>query len=123
MTVKIYGIPNCDTMKKAFDFLKANDVAYDFQDYKTVGIDAEKLKSWAKTIGWEKVLNKASTTFKDLPEASKVDINEAKAIKLMVAHPSMIKRPMWEVGDQVFAGFKPNSPERKALEDAALKTR
>lgn len=121
MTIKIYGIPNCDTMKKAFDFLKANGVAYEFHDYKTQGIDETRLKSWAKSIGWEKVLNKGSTTFKDLPDASKSDLDEAKAIKLMVAQPSMIKRPIWEVGGNLYAGFKPNSPERSALE-AALKT-
>ncbi|MBP2158872.1 MULTISPECIES: arsenate reductase [Asticcacaulis] len=118
MTVKIYGIPNCDTMKKAFDFLKANGVAYDFHDYKTQGIGEAQLKSWAKTIGWEKLLNKGSTTFKDLPDASKADLDETKAIKLMLAQPSMIKRPIWEVGGGLYAGFKPNSPERKALEAA-----
>jgi len=123
MTVKIYGIPNCDTMKKAFDFLKANGVAYDFHDYKSDGIDAETLKSWAKTIGWEKVLNKGSTTFKDLPIEAREGLDEAKAIKLMVAQPSMIKRPIWEVGNKLYAGFKPNSPERKALEADVLKTR
>jgi arsenate reductase (glutaredoxin) len=123
MTVKIYGIPNCDTMKKAFDFLKANGIVFDFHDYKAAGIDAAKLKTWAKSIGWEKVLNKGSTTFKDLPDDAKAGLDEAKAIKLMVAQPSMIKRPIWEIGDNIYAGFKPNSPERLALESAALKTR
>ena len=118
MTVKIYGIPNCDTMKKAFDFMKANNVAYDFHDYKTSGIEAAKLKSWVKSIGWEKVLNKGSTTFQALPIEAKTDLDETKAIKLMVAQPSTIKRPIWEVGGDVYAGFKPNSPERRALEAA-----
>ena len=123
MTVKIYGIPNCDTMKKAFDFMKANGVAYDFHDYKTQGIDVARLKSWAKSIGWEKVLNKGSTTFKDLPVEAKADLDEAKAIKLMAAQPSMIKRPNWEIGGDLYAGFKPNSAERAALETNLLKTR
>lgn len=122
MTVKIYGIPNCDTMKKAFDWMKSNGVAYDFHDYKTSGIDMETLQEWSQTIGWEKVLNKTSTTFRDLPDEAKLDLDQAKAIKLMVAQPSMIKRPMWQVGEQLFAGFKPNSPERKALEAAVLAT-
>jgi arsenate reductase (glutaredoxin) len=122
MTVKIYGIPNCDTMKKAFDFMKANGVAYDFHDYKTQGIDATKLKSWVKSIGWEKVLNKGSTTFQALSVEEKTGLDEARAINLMVAQPSMIKRPIWEVGDNLYAGFKPNSPERAKLE-AELKTR
>ncbi len=123
MVLKIYGIPNCDTMKKAFDWLKSNSIAYDFHDYKTQAIDATRLKAWSKAMGWERVLNKASTTFKDLPDAAKVDLTEAKAIKLMIAQPSMIKRPVWEIGDRVFAGFKPNSPERAALEQAALQSR
>ena len=118
MTVKIYGIPNCDTMKKAFEFMKTNNVAYDFHDYKTSGIEAAKLKSWAKSIGWEKVLNKGSTTFRDLPHEAKAGLDEGQAIKLMVAQPSMIKRPIWEVGGDVYAGFKPNSPERRVLEAA-----
>jgi len=123
MTVKIYGIPNCDTMKKAFDFMKANGVAYEFHDYKAQGIDAPRLKKWAKTISWEKVLNKTSTTFKDLPEEAKADLDETKAIRLMTAQPSMIKRPIWEVGGDIYAGFKPNSAERAALETSLLKTR
>ncbi len=123
MALKIYGIPNCDTMKKAFDWLKANDVAYDFHDYKTQGIDAAKLKAWSKALGWEKVLNKGSTTFQGLPADKKADLTEARAIKLMIAQPSMIKRPIWEIGDAVYAGYRPNSPERTALEQAALTAR
>ena len=118
--VNIYGIPNCDTVKKARDWLGSHDIAYDFHNYKTDGVDPAKLKSWAKSIGWEKILNKTGTTFKALDEADKQDLTEAKALKLMAAQPSMIRRPLWEVGDKVFAGFKPGSPERAALE-AALK--
>ena len=116
--VKIYGIPNCDTVKKARDWLGSKNIAYDFHNYKTDGVDPVKLKSWAKSIGWEKILNKTGTTFKALDEADKQDLTEARALKLMAAQPSMIRRPLWEVGDKVFAGFKPGSPERAALEDA-----
>ncbi len=109
--LKIYGIPNCDTMKKAFDWLKAENIPYEFHDYKQEGIDAAHLKAWNKAAGWEKVLNKASTTFKDLPDDAKADLDEAKAIKLMIAQPSMIKRPVWEIGDKVFTGFRPDAAE------------
>ena len=115
--LKIYGIPNCDTMKKAFDWLKAEGIPYEFHDYKRLGIDALHLKAWGKAVGWEKVLNRASTTFKDLPDAAKQDLTEARAIKLMIAQPSMIKRPVWEVGGKVFTGFKPDAAAgvKKAL--------
>lgn len=105
----IYGIPNCDTMKKALDWLKARGAGYDFHDYKQSGIDADRLQAWCNRIGWEKVLNKASTTFKALPEADKADLTETKAIQLMVAQPSMIKRPVIEIKDQVLTGFKPDT--------------
>jgi Spx/MgsR family transcriptional regulator len=121
MTVRIYGIKNCDTMKKAFDWLDQNGVAYDFHNYKTDGIDAATLKRWTKAIGWEKLVNKTGTTFKALPDTDKTDLDEAKALKLMAAHPSLIRRPVVEADGQVFAGFKPGSPERAALEAAALK--
>lgn len=116
--LKIYGIPNCDTMKKAFDWLKARAVAYDFHDYKQLGIDAAHLKAWTRAAGWEKVLNKTSTTFKALPDADKQDLTEAKAIKLMIAQPSMIKRPVIEIGGLVLTGFKPDTVA--ALEKTAL---
>ena len=108
MTTTIHGIKNCDTMKKAFDWLKANDIAYDFHDYKTKGIDAASLKRWCAALGWEKVLNRAGTTFKNLPEAAKADLNEDKAIELMLAQPSMIKRPVLSQGDRLILGFKPD---------------
>ncbi len=120
MTLRIYGIKNCDTMQKAFAWLKDKGVAYDFHDYKASGIDAAKLQAWAGAIGWEKLLNRAGTTFKALPDADKADLTEARALKLMAAQPSMIKRPVWEVGGQVFLGFKAGSPERAALETAVL---
>jgi Spx/MgsR family transcriptional regulator len=107
MTVRIYGIRNCDTMKKAFDWLKANGVAYDFHDYRAEGVNAKTVKSWCDRNGWEKVLNKASTTFKDLPEADKAGLDENKAIALMVREPTMIKRPVLIVGETITNGFKP----------------
>ena len=108
LPVTIYGIKNCDTMKKAFTWLKDNGVAYDFHDYRAEGIDKARVETWSKKLGWEKVLNKASTTFKELPDADKSDLDEAKAIRLMVQNPTMIKRPMLAVGDSVTAGFKPD---------------
>ena len=107
MTAKIYGIKNCDTMKKAFDWLKANGVDYDFHDYRAEGIDADRVRDWSKRLGWEKVLNKASTTFKELPASEKADLDEEKAIALMVRAPTMIKRPVLETGDRIANGFKP----------------
>jgi len=120
MTLGIYGIKTCDTMQKAFTWLKDKGVAYDFHDYKASGIDAAKLKVWAGAVGWEKLLNRAGTTFKALPDADKENLTPAKALKLMTAQPSMIKRPVWEVDGKIFTGFKPGSPERAALEAAVL---
>ena len=107
MTATIYGIKNCDTMKKAFDWLKAHDVAYGFHDYKATGIDEASLKRWCEALGWDKVLNRSGTTFKKLDEADKADLNEAKAIGLMLAQPSMIKRPVLDVDGKLMLGFKP----------------
>ena len=107
MTVTIYGIKNCDTMKKARTWLEAADIAYTFHDYKTAGIDAAHLNAWCDAAGWETVLNRAGTTFKKLDEADKADLNREKAIALMQAQPSMIKRPVLEAKDKVTVGFKP----------------
>ncbi|RDV01869.1 ArsC family reductase [Undibacter mobilis] len=108
MPITIYGIKNCDTMKKARAFLDKKGVDYAFHDYKTAGIDKDKLAAWAKKVGWETLLNKAGTTFKKLPEQDKEGLTEAKAIKLMLAQPSMIKRPVLEIGGgKILVGFKP----------------
>jgi arsenate reductase len=107
MTVTLYGIPNCDTVKKARVWLADKGIAYSFHNYKTDGIDAARLKSWCAALGWEKVLNKAGTTFRALPPEDKTDLNEDKAIALMQAQPSLIKRPLLDVGGQFTAGFKP----------------
>lgn len=106
MTLTLYGIPNCDTVKKARVWLADAGLAYDFHDYKKAGIDAAHLRRWAAEVGWEKLLNKAGTTFKKLADADKADIDEAKAIQLMLANPSMIKRPVVEGGPRLMVGFK-----------------
>ena len=103
---KIYGIKNCDTMKKARAWLEARGVACDFHDYKAVGIDRARLEGWARRVGWETLLNRAGTTFRKLPDEDKADLDETKAIALMMAQPSMIKRPVLETGKELLVGFK-----------------
>jgi Spx/MgsR family transcriptional regulator len=109
----IYGIKNCDTMKKARAWLDGHGVAYDFRDYKTVGIDRTRLKGWTAKLGWETLLNRAGTTFRKLPDADKASLNETKALALMLAQPSMIKRPVLEAGDKLLVGFKPEIYEKE----------
>ena len=106
----IYGIKNCDTIKKARAFLDQRGVAYAFHDYKTAGVERGKLEGWAKKVGWETLLNKAGSTFRRLPDKDKEELTEAKAIKLMLAQPSMIKRPVLELaGGKLLVGFKPEN--------------
>jgi len=105
--VTIYGIKNCDTMKKARAWLDARKVAYAFHDYKVAGIERAVLEAWAKKVGWETLLNRQGTTFKKLPDASKSGLDATKAIALMAAQPSMIKRPVLDVGGTLTVGFKP----------------
>lgn len=107
MTYRMYGIANCDTVKKARDWLAANSVEYAFDDYKKAGIDRDRLEQWVNEHGWEIVLNRAGTTFKKLPEADKANLNADKAVDLMLAQPSMIKRPILDLGDRRIVGFKP----------------
>ncbi|MFA7261741.1 MAG: ArsC family reductase [Caulobacter sp.] len=107
MTVTLHGIKACDTMKKARDWLDGHGVAYAFHDYKAVGIDAATLEVWAGKVGWEALLNRAGTTFRKLPDADKVGLDQARAIALMVAQPSMIKRPVLDVDGALTVGFKP----------------
>ena len=109
MAITIYGIKNCDTMKKARAFLEKKGVEYAFHDYKTAGIEKGRLETWAKKAGWESLLNKAGTTFRKLPDKDKEGLTEAKAIRLMLAQPSMIKRPVLELaGGKLLVGFKPD---------------
>ena len=108
MPITIYGIKNCDTMKKARAWLDKRGVDYAFHDYKTKGIDKAKLETWAKHAGWETLLNRAGTTFKKLPDKDKEGLSEKKAIALMLKQPSMIKRPVLELaGGKLLVGFKP----------------
>ena len=110
MPITVYGIKNCDTMKKARAFLDKQGVDYAFHDYKSAGIARDKLEKWAKKAGWETLLNRAGTTFKKLPDADKQGLTEKKAIALMLAQPSMIKRPVLELGGgKLLVGFKPET--------------
>jgi arsenate reductase len=111
MTVTIYGIKNCDTMKKARAWLDARGIAYAFHDYKSEGIAGTKLEAWAKEAGWEILLNRAGTTFRALPDKDKDAITEKKAIALMQAQPAMIKRPVLDLGGRILVGFKPDAYE------------
>lgn len=108
----LYGIGNCDTVKKARAWLDAHGVGYAFHDYKKAGIDAPRLRGWAAELGWEKLLNRAGTTFRKLPDSDKARLDEDKAIALMLAQPSMIKRPMLDLGDRRLLGFDPAAYER-----------
>jgi arsenate reductase (glutaredoxin) len=105
--VTIYGIKNCDTMKKARAWLDQHGVAYAFHDYKAAGIDRDRLEAWSRDVGWEVLLNRAGTTFRALPDKDKDGLTEKKAIALMMAQPSMIKRPVLDVGGRLMVGFKP----------------
>lgn len=107
-SVTIYGIKNCDTMKKARSWLDERNIAYSFHDYKAAGIERKRLEDWAKQVGWETLLNRAGTTFRKLADAEKTNLTEKKAIALMVAQPSMIKRPVLEEGSRLLVGFKPD---------------
>jgi arsenate reductase len=105
--VQLYGIPNCDAMKKARTWLDSHGIEYDFHDYKKAGIRRETLAGWAKVVGWETLLNRAGTTFRQLPDESKQKLDERKALQLMVEQPSMIKRPVLEHGKTLLVGFSP----------------
>jgi arsenate reductase len=104
--VTIYGIKNCDTMKKARAWLDGRGIAYEFHDYKTAGIARAQLEGWAREVGWETLLNRAGTTFRALPEREKDGLTEKKAIALMMGQPSMIKRPVLDLGGKLLVGFK-----------------
>ncbi len=109
MSITLYGIPNCDTVKKARTWLEARGLVYDFHDYKKAGADASKLAQWCDALGWEALLNRAGTTFKKLPDGEKANLDQGKAITLMLAQPSMIKRPVVEHSGRLLIGFKPDA--------------
>ena len=104
----MYGIKNCDTIKKARTWLEDRKIPYDFHDYKAAGIDEAHLRRWCGELGWEVLLNRAGTTFRKLPDADRADIDTDKAIALMQAQPSMIKRPVVEAEGRLIVGFKPD---------------
>lgn len=108
MTITVYGISNCDTVKKARSWLDAQRIAYAFHDYKKAGVDKAKLADWCDTLGWEVVLNRVGTTFRKLPDADKAKLDRARAIALMLAQPSMIKRPLVEHAGGLLIGFEPD---------------
>jgi Spx/MgsR family transcriptional regulator len=110
--ITIYGIKNCDTMKKARTWLDKAGVEYAFHDYKAEGIDKASLEAWAGKVGWDVLLNKSGTTFRKLPDADKATINERKAIALMMSQPSMIKRPVLDIDGKLLVGFKPADYEK-----------
>jgi arsenate reductase len=115
MTVTMYGIKNCDTIKKARAWLDGNAIAYDFHDYKTAGVDAASLARWIAAAGWETVLNRAGTTFRKVADADKAGLDAARATALMLAQPSMIKRPVLEYPGGILIGFVPERYARALL--------
>ncbi|MDG2550368.1 ArsC family reductase [Vibrio parahaemolyticus] len=106
MSITMFGIPNCDTIKKAKKWLEAEDIAYDFHDYRKQGIDAEMVSEFCRALGWEQVLNKRGTTYRQLAQEQRDTLNEENAIALLVENPAMIKRPILKVNDQLHIGFK-----------------
>jgi arsenate reductase (glutaredoxin) len=110
--VTIYGIKNCDTMKKARAWLDAHGIAYAFHDYKAAGLERARLESWAREVGWETLINRAGTTFRKLPEKHRDGLTQQKAIALMLGQPSVIKRPVLDVDGRLLVGFKPEEYEK-----------
>ncbi len=112
MTITLYGIPNCDTVKKARDWLGGRGLSFAFHDYKKAGADATRIARWVEQAGWVRVLNRAGTTFRKLPEADKAGLDAAKAVAIMAANPSCIKRPIVEHDGGLLVGFKPDEWEK-----------
>ncbi len=113
--ITLYGIRNCDTMKKARAWLDEHKIAYHFHDYKTAGIERAKLEQWVAVLGWDRLLNRGGTTFRKLAEADKEVMTERKAIALMLAQPAMIKRPVLEKGNKLLVGFRPEQYQADGL--------
>lgn len=109
MSYVLYGIKACDTMKKARTWLEEHQVDYAFHDYKSAGIDRASLEKWCNEHGWQTILNRAGTTFRKLDDTQKSGLDQARAIELMLAQPSMIKRPVLDLGDKTLVGFKPDN--------------
>ncbi|MGB5277506.1 MAG: ArsC family reductase [Gammaproteobacteria bacterium] len=113
--IKIYGIPNCDTMKKARKWLESNGVAYEFHDYKKMGVPEDKLKSWVKQAGWARMLNKRGTTWRKLDSNVRENIDEFSAIQIMIANPAIIKRPVLESDRKLLIGFSESDYQQLML--------
>lgn len=108
MSVTIYGIKNCTTMRKARAWLEQHHVEYDFHDYKSAGIERTRLENWERKVGWEKLVNRSGMTFRKLPDKDKTGLDAAKAVALMLKHPSLIKRPVLDLGKGgLLVGFTP----------------
>jgi len=112
MKVRVYGIRNCDTMKKAFAWLDEHHVAWELHDYKRDGAPAERLAAWVQALGWERLANTRGTTWRKLPEADRKDLDQARALALLAAHPSAIRRPIVEAGGELLVGFDADECER-----------
>jgi arsenate reductase len=112
VSVVLYGIANCDTVKKARAWLDGRGVAYAFHDYRKAGIERARLEGWVAKVGWEPLLNRAGTTFRAAPEADRAGVDQGKAVALMLAQPSMIRRPVVEAGDALLVGFKAEAFEQ-----------
>jgi Spx/MgsR family transcriptional regulator len=108
LPVTLYGIPNCDTMKKARNWLEAHGIDHAFHDYRASGLEPARLDAWVEKLGWEPLLNKASTSFRALPDDDRNDLTAKKAKALMLTNPTMIKRPVLDLGDRLLVGFKPD---------------
>ncbi|MGY0614038.1 ArsC family reductase [Vibrio sp. FJH11] len=106
MTITMFGIPNCDTIKKAKKWLEAQNIAYEFHDYRKQGVDTSLVTEFCDALGWETVLNKRGTTYRQLTQEQKDSLNEENAVELLVENPAMIKRPILKVNDQLHIGFK-----------------
>jgi arsenate reductase (glutaredoxin) len=111
LTITMYGIKNCDTVKKARAWLETRGAGYSFHDYRVEGLEADLLGRWCDELGWEVLLNKASTTFRELPDADKKNLDAAKAMALMLREPTMIKRPVLDADGRLMVGFKPDRYE------------
>jgi arsenate reductase len=107
MTLTLHGIRNCDTVKKARAWLTERGIGHDVHDYKVAGVDEAALRGWVARLGWERLLNRGGTTFRKLPEAERAPLDEERAVALMLAHPSAIRRPVLVAGDTLLVGFDP----------------
>jgi len=115
VSLTLYGIKNCDTMKKARQWLADHQIDYRFHDYKVAGIEAARLQRWSRELGWQRLLNRAGTTYRKLSEAQKTDLDEPKALALMLENPSLIKRPVLEHGQRFYVGFDPVLYQRELI--------